>query len=307
MKIKHLITTVAVLSIVGVGSAYAFPQNGGQGQNRQDLPKNHPPIQQQKKLSDEDMAAWEKLHDAHIAKVEPIRNILKARNMELKALANNTKVTPDYLRDLTEEIVNLQSRISKLNDAFYKESSEKFNIDLRGMKNKRSDRMDAQCTRSQGKYGKQDGNNRNRRDGKQNARQHMMQNSPCQTMHGMRGMHGIMAPQFMQRSNCPAMQGFMHAPHAMPQFMQQGNCPAIHGFMQAPQGMHGMMQGHRFNIPKQHANCIEQYKPNKEDRKEAREAREARKDTREMAREMAREMDRQMPPNHPEVSEAQAE
>lgn len=219
MKMKHLIASVAMLTIVGVGSAYAFPDN-------KDLPKNHPPVNRApvEQLSEADMDAWLRLHEKHAQKVEPIRNVLTARRMELKALEHNTKVTPDYLRNLTEEIVNLQTKIAKLDNAFFEESAEKYNLDLRPRQERTERDHDNDHAR---------GNHRNQK----NPCPSMQPMMPCPAGSTMQMPCPVMHGHSMQMMPCPAMHGFMLAPHQVP-------CPEMRMSPHGQKDRHPARQDH---------------------------------------------------------------
>jgi hypothetical protein len=116
MKIKNIIASLSIISIMLAGTAFAAPN---------DSTKENQTLES---LSPKQLEQWTELHDEHIQKTRPIRSELQAKRMELRALRNNTKVTPDYISELTEDIVKLQNRIEDMNKEFYEISEEKFDL-----------------------------------------------------------------------------------------------------------------------------------------------------------------------------------
>ena len=121
MKIKHLIASLTVIGIMISGTAFAMPD------------KANNPAQTFESLSSEQITQWTKLHEEHIKKTRPIRSELQAKYMELRALRNNAQVSPDYIRELTQDIVKLKNRTEDANEEFFQKSKEKFNLDFSSM------------------------------------------------------------------------------------------------------------------------------------------------------------------------------
>ncbi len=121
MKIRNIIASLTVIGVLIAGSAFAMPNGATQS------------AQSMESLSLEQRDQWNTLHEEHIKKVRPLRSSLKAKRMEYKALMGNTEVSPDYISDLTSEIVDLENRIEDRNEEFLKISEDKFNIDFSSM------------------------------------------------------------------------------------------------------------------------------------------------------------------------------
>ncbi len=121
MKLKAIITVFTILLFTSAASA--FPGHGQkQGEaSAQGVFSN---------LKPEQMEAWTKLHDDLIVNTEKFRNERKAKRMEYRALKGNNQVSPEYIRKLTERIVELEVTLDKMNDEFIEQSKKEFNLDF---------------------------------------------------------------------------------------------------------------------------------------------------------------------------------
>ena len=121
MKIKNMIASLTVLSVLMAGTAFAMPNNSAKS------------TQTYETLSIEQKTEWQKLHDKLVQETRSYRSDLRAKYMELRALNHNVKVTPGYLSDLTEDIVELENRIEDMNKDFIRVSKKKFDLDFSEM------------------------------------------------------------------------------------------------------------------------------------------------------------------------------
>ena len=118
MRIKNFIISLTVISVLVAGTAFAAPKN------------SKDQTQTFESLTPKQVEQWTSLHNEHVKDTRPIRSELRAKRMELRALRNNAKVTPDYISDLTEEIVELENSMEDATKELLTISKEKFNLDF---------------------------------------------------------------------------------------------------------------------------------------------------------------------------------
>ena len=70
-------------------------------------------------LTKEQMAQMDKFCEEHRAALQPLRDQLIQKRMELRALSPNPNVKPEELKALTAEITKLHEQIRTVNDDFY--------------------------------------------------------------------------------------------------------------------------------------------------------------------------------------------
>ena len=86
------------------------------------------------RLTGEQKAQMDKLHEEHFAAVRPLRDSLAAKHMELNALSRNPNVDPSELRQLTADITKLRTQIRDVNDNFA-DKMEKAGLPCPGFRN----------------------------------------------------------------------------------------------------------------------------------------------------------------------------
>lgn len=89
-------------------------------------------------LTPEKQAAVEKLVQQHVDQVEPLRQKLDAKTLELQALSNNANAKPEAITKLAEEIADLRAQMRKAGQDFrgVMENETGIQSGMRGMGNK---------------------------------------------------------------------------------------------------------------------------------------------------------------------------
>ena len=124
MKIKNIIASLTIIGVMMAGTAFAMPNDSTQATESAKTIES---------LSPQELEKWNDLHDNHIEKTRKIRSEFKSKRMELRALKYNAKVTPDYISDLTKDIIALQNRLDDMNKEFLEASEKKFDLDFSSM------------------------------------------------------------------------------------------------------------------------------------------------------------------------------
>jgi len=122
MKIKNLIASFTFIGIIMAGVAFAVPSQAVES------------TQTVEALTPKQIEQFTDMHEDHVKKTRSLRSDLQAKRMEFRALRNNAKVTPGYISDLTEEIVELQNDIEDMNEDFFKAAEKKFGLDFSSMR-----------------------------------------------------------------------------------------------------------------------------------------------------------------------------
>ncbi len=131
MKLQFFIASLAIL--LWSGTAQACPDFAEKHHSKMGMAKVFSEMEPEKK------EAWTKLHDQLIKDAQKLKDELKAKKMEYRALKNNTQVSPFHIRELTERIVELERILEQMNDDFIKKSKNEFNLDFENFKPKHSD------------------------------------------------------------------------------------------------------------------------------------------------------------------------
>lgn len=107
------VAAVALLAIAPI-NAYAVPQDAPPPplQGKDAVRPPFPP------LSEEQMAQVQGFEKEYLEAVSPLREQLKEKKMELKALSPNPNTKPEELRQIIKDIIALEKQIDVQKDAF---------------------------------------------------------------------------------------------------------------------------------------------------------------------------------------------
>jgi hypothetical protein len=130
MKMRYVAAGLAVVTMLmgGTAAALARPHHGGRGGAPCDGASYGMP--RGVAVTPEQEAAMEALFQKHIQAVEPLRQELYAKRLELDALGNNPNARPETITGLSREIAKLDGELRKANLDFRAELRNDPNIKL---------------------------------------------------------------------------------------------------------------------------------------------------------------------------------
>lgn len=163
-----IISSLAVLAVLAGGVSFAEAYNGhrgmgyeqGYGSGRGFHNFDNCPYadgsgrgyygyynKQGKQLSDKQIEQLNDLREKHFAAMEPLRQNLHIKRMELNSLKYNPNVKPETLRKLVEEIIAAENKIDEEREAFRAKAEKDFGIEYFGGfgKHHRPGRMHRAC------------------------------------------------------------------------------------------------------------------------------------------------------------------
>lgn len=80
----------------------------------------------------DNFAKWDKEHQAHIKKIQELKDEKRIKRLEYKAFTHNPNAEPKLISKTARELVMLDRQIKTLNEDFIKNSREKYGIDFAG-------------------------------------------------------------------------------------------------------------------------------------------------------------------------------
>lgn len=128
MKKRTLLATLTLV-VIAFGTAPAFAANPGHDkQHAMEMREDRP-----QPLSPEKQAAFEAKVKEHMDRVEPLRDKLDAKMLELTALSRNPNTTPATLSQLAGEVSDLRVQLRKEGRTFAESMEKEFGISCPGM------------------------------------------------------------------------------------------------------------------------------------------------------------------------------
>lgn len=123
MKFSSIISTVAVLGLIVTGVSFASANSymNHNGNN------NHMGAMSQ--LSTEQQSQYNDMRDSNYDKMRPIHRELQAKELELRALSNNSNTSPKDISKLAKEVSNLYNEIEDNKIAFSENVESAFGIE----------------------------------------------------------------------------------------------------------------------------------------------------------------------------------
>lgn len=122
MKIKNiLIVSAMVLGLsLGAGSGISYAEETAM--------KTFEEFTQ----DTDNFVKWEKEHQAHIKKIQELRDERRIKRLEYKAFTHNPNAEPKLISKTARELVMLDRQIKTLNSDFIKNTREKYGVDFAG-------------------------------------------------------------------------------------------------------------------------------------------------------------------------------
>lgn len=122
MKVKNiLIVSVMVLGLsIGVSSGFSYAEETSL--------KTFEEFAQDK----DNFAKWDKEHQAHIKKIQELKDEKRIKRLEYKAFTHNPNAEPKLISKTAREMVMLDRQIKTLNEDFIKTTREKYGVDFAG-------------------------------------------------------------------------------------------------------------------------------------------------------------------------------
>ncbi len=122
MKIKNIfIVSAMILGLsLGVGSGISYAEDA-----------NLKTFEEFTQDTD-NFAKWEKEHQAHIKKIQELKDEKRIKRLEYKAFTHNPNAEPKLISKTARELVMLDRQIKTLNSDFIKNTREKYGVDFAG-------------------------------------------------------------------------------------------------------------------------------------------------------------------------------
>ena len=79
-------------------------------------------------------AKWDKEHQAHIKKIQELKDEKRIKRLEYKAFTHNPNAEPKLISKTARELVMLDRQIKTLNEDFIKITREKYGVDFDGFR-----------------------------------------------------------------------------------------------------------------------------------------------------------------------------
>ncbi|GAB1409427.1 hypothetical protein MASR1M90_05810 [Desulfovibrionales bacterium] len=121
---KKTILVLALILLIPISMSFAGPMHG---QDRYGY--GHMGYQGDQ-LAPEKQAQWNKIMDAHYKEIQPLRDALWQKQMELDALAVNPNTKPEDIRALTNEMVSIRKELDAKRDAMQAKIRQDVGIDM---------------------------------------------------------------------------------------------------------------------------------------------------------------------------------
>lgn len=80
----------------------------------------------------DNFAKWDKEHQAHIKKIQELKDEKRIKRLEYKAFTHNPNAEPKLISKTAREMVMLDRQIKTLNEDFIKTTREKYGVDFAG-------------------------------------------------------------------------------------------------------------------------------------------------------------------------------
>lgn len=80
----------------------------------------------------DNFAKWEKEHQAHIKKIQELRDEKRIKRLEYKAFTHNPNAEPKLISKTARELVMLDRQIKTVNENFMTTTREKYGVDFAG-------------------------------------------------------------------------------------------------------------------------------------------------------------------------------
>lgn len=80
----------------------------------------------------DNFAKWDKEHQAHIKKIQELKDEKRIKRLEYKAFTHNPNAEPKLISKTAREMVMLDRQIKTLNEDFIKNTREKYGVDFAG-------------------------------------------------------------------------------------------------------------------------------------------------------------------------------
>lgn len=80
----------------------------------------------------DNFAKWEKEHQAHIKKIQELKDEKRIKRLEYKAFTHNPNAEPKLISKTARELVTLDRQIKTLNSDFIRNTREKYGVDFDG-------------------------------------------------------------------------------------------------------------------------------------------------------------------------------
>lgn len=82
----------------------------------------------------DNFAKWEKEHQAHIKKIQELKDEKRVKRLEYKAFTHNPNAEPKLISKIARELVMLDRQIKTLNENFMTTTREKYGVDFAGFR-----------------------------------------------------------------------------------------------------------------------------------------------------------------------------